>query len=92
MNWGKRADHEYPTWLGFIGIPIFAAIPATIAALINLPLTAIYRINSAPKKIWETRIRIENPPWHDLLGITMFLVEVLAVWALIFWKGGLEIH
>lgn len=92
MNWGKRAHDEYPTWPGFIGITIFAAIPATIAALTNLPLTAIYRIRSAQKKIWEARISIENPPWHDLLAITMFVVEVLAVWALIFWKGGLEIH
>ena len=89
MQWSKHVD---PTWLASMGTIIFAAIPATISALINLRLAAINSIHNAQTKFWGTHASIEHLPWRDLLGTTMFSVVVLAVWALIFWKGGLEIH
>jgi len=92
MHWGKRLDEAYPTGLESVGATIFAAIPATISALISLPLAAINRIHNTQTRFWGLHVSIAHLPWRDLLGITIFSVVVLAVWALIFWKGGLEIH
>ena len=82
MHWGKRLDDEYPTRPGFIGTTLFAAIPATMATIDRI----------AHKKLWAAHTSLQNLPWRDMLGIAMFSVVVLAVWALIFWKGGLEIN